>query len=399
MKPLYLKRGEDKRLRVGHLWIFSNEVDIAKSPLRDFEPGEAALVLDSGGRALGTAYVNPASLISARILSKREVFPDRAFLRERLEAALRLREALYPEPYYRLCFGEGDFLPGLVADRFDDILVVQIATAGMERLKTDIVEALDELLRPSVILLRNDTPGRDLEGLERYVETVKGPALEDLPETFLVRENGLSFEAPFTRGQKTGWFFDQRDNHAFTRPFAAGAGVLDAFSYAGGFGVTAAAAGAASVTFLDASRKALECALNNARRNAPECAVSDLCGDALDTLANLREEGATYDIVCVDPPAFIKRKKDAEKGLAAYRRVNELAVDLVADKGILVTCSCSQHLDAEELRRIAAKAAAKRGRRVQILRAGTQGPDHPAHPAMPETAYLKALALRVFRSA
>lgn len=399
MKSLYLRRGEDKRLRVGHLWIFSNEVDIAKSPLRDFEPGEPALVCDAAGRVLGTAYVNPGSLISARLLSRKAMLLTRDFLRERLETAWRLRETLYPEPYYRLCFGEGDYLPGLVVDRFGDIIVIQITTAGMERLQTDIVEVLDELVRPSVILLRNDTPGRTLEGLERYVKTVKGPAVENLPEYLVVRENGLTFEAPFARGQKTGWFFDQRENHAFIRPFAASATVLDVFSYAGGFGVTAAAAGAQSVTFLDASRVALECAQNNASHNAPNCATSLLCADALDTLLNLREEGATYDIVCIDPPAFIKRKKDAEKGLAAYQRVNELAMALVADKGFLVTCSCSQHLEADELRRIAARAAAKRGCRVQILKAGAQGPDHPVHPAMPETAYLKAFVLRVFRSA
>ena len=399
MKPLYLKRGEDKRLRTGHLWIFSNEVDVNKSPLRDFEPGEPALVRDAAGRPLGTAYVNPASLICARLLSKKALTPDRSFLYERLFAALRLRETLYSEPYYRLCFGEGDFLPGLVADRFNDVLVVQIATAGMERLKEHVIDVLDELIRPSILLLRNDIPSRTLEGLELHVESAIGPAPDALPETLMVRENGLTFAAPFIRGQKTGWFFDQRDNHALTRPFAAGARVLDAFSYAGGFGATAAAAGAKSVTFLDASETALDYALKNARHNAPECAAAVLSKDALDTLANLREEGAAYDIVCLDPPAFIKRKKDAENGLAAYRRVNELAMDLVADRGILVTCSCSQHLEAGELRRIAVKAAAKRGRRIQLLRAGAQGPDHPVHPAMPETAYLKALVLRVFRSA
>ena len=399
MKPLYLKRGEDKRLRMGHLWIFSNEVDTAKSPLRDFEPGEPALVHDSSGRMLGTAYVNPASLISARILSRNAVIPDHAFLRERLKSALHLRATLYDEPYYRLCFGEGDYLPGLVVDRYNDSIVIQITTAGMERLKPDIITILDELLNPSIILIRNDTPGRDLEGLERHVEIAKGPALEHIPELLVIRENGLSFEAPFMQGQKTGWFFDQRVNHTCTRPFAPGATILDAFSYVGGFGVTAAAAGAKSVTFLDASRKALECAQNNTQRNAPECAVSILCGDALDTLANLREERAAYDIVCVDPPAFIKRKKDAEKGLAAYRRINELAMDLVTDGGILITCSCSQHLEADELRRITVRAAARRGFRVQILCTGAQGPDHPVHPAMPETAYLKALALRICRSA
>ncbi len=394
MQQLSLKRREDRRLRAGHLWIFSNEVDVARTPLTGFAPGEPATVLDAGGRPLGTAYVNPASLICARLISHAPDTPlDAALLRDRLTHALTLRERLFDAPWYRLCHGEGDFLPGLVVDRYDDVLAVQLTTAGMDARRDDLLAVLDDLLHPSAVLLRNDIPARDLEGLPRLVETPLGTP----PAVLSVPENGARFSVPFLEGQKTGWFYDQRANRAEAARYARGVDVLDAFCYAGGFGVAAAVAGAASVTFMDASSDALDCASANLAANAPQCPGEALHGDALTKLAELRDTGRRFGLVCIDPPAFIKRRKDAARGLTAYRRANSLALDLLTDDGVLVSCSCSHHLDAAVLRHIITQAAARRRLHGQVLYLGGQGPDHPIHTAMPETAYLKCVAARFRR--
>lgn len=394
MQQLCLKRGEDRRLRTGHLWIFSNEVDVKRSPLTAFAPGEAALVVDSGGRPIGTAYVNPASLISARLVSRQAQCPlDGDMLRQRLEKALALRAQLFEHPYYRLCHSEGDFLPGLTIDRYGEDLAVQISTAGMEAHRDTLVEVLQELLRPASITLCNTTSVRQLEHLDCYTETVVGTA----PERVSVPENGALFNVAFLEGQKTGWFYDQRVNRAEAARYARHVDMLDAFCYAGGFGVIAALNGARSVTFADASASALTMAADNAAAAAPDCPVHSVLGDALDTLQELKESGRRFGLVSIDPPAFIKRRKDAEQGLQAYRRINELALDLLEDGGVLVSSSCSHHLEQEVLRRVITQSAAKRRLHGQILYQGTQGPDHPIHTAMPESAYLKCVIGRFWK--
>lgn len=251
MKTLWLKKGEDRRIRAGHLWIFSNEIDSAKSPLPDFEPGENATLRDARGAVLGSVFVNPHSLICARLYSRKA-----DLLRQRLQSALGLRQRLYNQPWYRLCHGEGDLLPGLVMDRFGDHLTVQVGTWGMEARKEELREVLGELLQPRSILWDNDIAARSLEGLPRENES-EGP----VPDVLEVPENGCIFRAPLQGGQKTGWFYDQRRNRREAARYAAGADVLDIFCYAGGFGGTAAAAGARSVTFLDASPQALALAM------------------------------------------------------------------------------------------------------------------------------------------
>ena len=387
METIFLKKGEDRRLRVGHLWVFSNEVDVKRSPLTSFAPGQPVQVADAGGRVLGCGYVNPASLIAVRLVSRKadeELGPD--LLRRRLADALALRQRMFPRPFYRLCHGEGDFLPGLVADRHGDHLVCQITTAGMDAQTETLVNLLDELLHPASILLANDVVSRSLEGLERFQKA----ALGAVPDETEVEENGMTYMVPLAGGQKTGWFYDQRMNRAALTPFVQaqpGCSVLDAFCYAGSFGALAAKNGAGSVAFMDASAQALDFA----RRNAASvgCDAETLQGDALTLLADLRREGRQFDIVCLDPPAFIKRKKDAKQGLEAYARVNELGLDLVKPGGMLMTCSCSHHLAAEDLRSLVTRAAGKRRRFARLLFQGFQGPDHPIHPAMPETAYLK----------
>lgn len=394
MRYLILKPREDRRLRGGHLWIFSNEVDVKKTPLTDFAPGEAAEIRDAGGGVLGTAYVNPASLICARLVSRTAGTPLNAdLIRRRLASALALRERLFTAPFYRLCHGEGDLLPGLIVDRYDDTLAVQMTTAGMDAQRHALMEVLVELLRPSCIALRNDLPARELEGLPRTQEDVVGIS----PQTVEVPENGAVFEAPFAQGQKTGWFYDQRRNRAESARYASGARVLDAFCYAGGFGVAAAMGGATAVTFLDASATALEFASGNLQRNAPHCEGALVHGDALKELATLRSAGTRFDLVCIDPPAFIKRRKDAAQGLAAYRKVNALAAELLEPGGVMVSCSCSHHLPAEALGQCVMRAVARKGHDGQVLWQGTQGPDHPVHTAMPETAYLKCVVARLLQ--
>lgn len=405
MKTLVLKKNEERRIRAGHLWVFSNEIDAARTSLKAFAPGEAALLADAAGRALGTVYVNPNSLIAARLVSRKAgEAPGEELIARRLRAALAWRESLYKEPYYRLAHAEGDGLPGLILDRYGDIFVAQINTAGMEAQKEALTGAIVDLFNPALLLFRNDAAGRELEGLpldpERAVEVAVGPDAENLPAEMNVREQGLAFSVPLRRGQKTGWFYDQRDNRARAAAFAAALGrkirVLDAFSYVGSFGCAAASlAEASEVVFLDASAEALRLAEANAQSNLPGVAARTIAGDALDLLAALREAGEKFELVCLDPPAFIKRKKDELAGLGAYQRCNELALDLVADGGMLVTSSCSQHLGVEAFRQLLARAAAKRRKSLRVAGLGRQGADHPVPVAMPELEYLKTFFLCV----
>ena len=393
MQQLFLKKNEERRLRGGHLWIFSNEVDVKRSPLTAFAPGENVAVFDASGHFLATAYVNPASLIAARILGRKpEEMLNIDLLRRRLSMAMELRRALFSVPFYRLCHGEGDFLPGLVIDRYDSIFSVQITTAGMENHKDELLEVLAEL-GAHAVLFRNDVAVRSMENLPLVVESGMG----QVPDKVDVEENNTRFTVSLGTGQKTGWFYDQRRNRAEMARYAAGKDVLDAFCYVGGFGVMAGKNGAASVTFLDASRPALDLSAHNLAANAPDTACETIAGDALTELAALRDTGRRFGLVCLDPPAFIKRKKDTAQGLAAYRRVNSLGLQLVKDGGILFTCSCSHHLENEQLRHLLAQTAARRGLHTQIVWQGFQGPDHPVHPAMPETAYLKVFGLRVWK--
>jgi 23S rRNA (cytosine1962-C5)-methyltransferase len=388
---LRLKRNEDRRLHAGHLWVFSNEVDTAQTPLPKFKAGELVRVLAHNDRALGLAYVNPKSLIAARLLETWKV-PDAAWLATRMRAALALRDRLYPKPYYRLVYGESDGLPGLIVDRFGACCVVQIGTAGMERLKDPIQAALTEVLHCERVLFKNDGSTRDMEGLPSYTEAARG----NFDQPSLVIEGGLEFQAPLLTGQKTGWFFDQAANRAalskYIRPHAR---VLDVFSYVGAWGVRAAHQGA-QVTCVDSSAAALELAAANAVRNGAKLTTRK--GDAFDTLEEFAQQGAQFDVVIIDPPAFAKRRKDVPKALAAYKRLNQLAMAVAADEGVLVSCSCSSQVSAEELQDSIAKAARSAGKHLQILEMGGQAPDHPVHPAIPETRYLKAYFCRINES-
>jgi 23S rRNA (cytosine1962-C5)-methyltransferase len=389
LPALRLKRNEDRRLHAGHLWVFSNEVETSQTALTKFKPGALVRVLAHNDKALGLAYVNPQSLISARLLETWKV-PDTAWFAARIRTALRLRERLYAEPYYRVVYGESDGLPGLVVDRYGSQCVVQLGTAGMEELKPFIQEAVLQVLKCDALLFKNDSGARELEGLPSYVEAARGKF--DGPG--LAIEDGLKFSVPLAEGQKTGWFFDQAANRrALTKYVRKGARVLDVFSYVGAWGIRAAKCGAADVLCVDSSAAALELAEKNAGDNRTRIATRK--GESFDVLEALIKEKARFDVVVVDPPAFAKRRKDLPKALAAYKRLNQLALQVLDDDGILVSCSCSHHVSAEDLQDAIAKAARATGRHLQILEFGGQAPDHPVHPAIPETRYLKAYFCRV----
>ncbi len=389
---LKLKRGEERRLRAGHLWIFSNEVDAAATPLTQFERGALVRAITNRDQFLGYAYVNPNTLIAARLLSRDQaIVPDGAWLERAVAAALALRTRIYSEPYYRLVYGESDRLPGLVIDRFADLLVAQSGTAGMDAMRAAIESALANVLGPHHLVWKNDSGARSLEGLEHSVSSAGGAAV---PREVTVHEGGATFRAPLAEGQKTGWFYDQAHNRERLRRYIApGARVLDVCSYVGAWAVTASRAGAGDTLCVDSSTLALEYAERNAAQNGVKLRTRR--EDAFDALRALAGEGAKFDVVILDPPAFIKRKKDIPQGEAAYRKLNQLALELLAPDGLLVSCSCSYHLTEEAL--IDAVQGAARGARrfVQIIERGGQSPDHPLHPAIPETRYLKALFCRV----
>jgi len=378
-------------LRAGHLWVYSNEVDTAATPLSAFEPGQPVQIQAHNGKPLGCGYVNPHSLICSRLVSRDPSQTlGRSLLVHRLNVALSLRERLFDAPCYRLVYGEGDALPGLVVDRFGDVLVVQITTAGMERARDHILDALDRVLKPRGILLRNDTPVRAMEGLDSYVE-----ALGEVPESVDVLENGAGFQAPLSGGQKTGWFYDQRDNRARMTSYVRGCRVLDLFSYVGAWGIEAALAGAKQVHCVDASQSALDALAANAERNGVAGAVHTVRGDAFSVLKDLRENREQFDVVILDPPAFIKRRKDMDAGAEAYQRINQMAMQVLSRDGTLISASCSFHLEAQRLQRILLQSSRHLDRSLQLLDRGRQSPDHPVHPAIPETEYLKALYCRL----
>jgi len=393
LPPLRLKRGEDRRLRAGHLWVFSNEVDTEATPLSELAVGAIVRVLSDREQFLGFAYVNPHALICARILSRSPVHaPDRSLLMHRLKQALALRDRLYPAPYYRWVFGESDGLPGLVLDRYDQVIVGQIATAGMEALRVDVEAAVMSVLAPRALVWKNDGAARDLEQLPRQVLTPIGR----VPDELRVVEAGLTFTVPMAAAQKTGWFYDQRGNREQWRALLPRGGrVLDVCSYAGAWAITALANGAASALCVDSSETALGVATRNATANGVNLAVRR--GDAFEVLDELVRAGERFDAVVLDPPAFIKRRKDIGRGQAAYRKLNQIAMRLLERDALLVSCSCSYHLAADELVTLIQSAARHTSRFVQILHSGSQAADHPVHPAIPETRYLKAFFCRATR--
>jgi len=392
LPSLRLKANADRRLRAGHLWVYSNEVDTAATPLAGFVAGDQAVLEAAGGKPLGIVGVSPNNLICARLLSRDlKHILDKSLLVHRIQVALSLRDRLFDQPCYRLIYGDSDLLPGLVVDRFHDHLVVQLASATMERNKDAVLEALVQVLKPRGVLWKNDSSARDAEGLERYVDTAFGV----VPEWVALEENGVKFEAPVLQGQKTGWFYDHRMNRARLAPYVKGKRVLDLFSYIGGWGVQAAAFGASEVFCVDASTFALDGVERNAALNGVAEKMTCVEGDAFEAMKELKNAEERFDVVITDPPAFIKRKKDIKNGEGAYRRLNEAAMRLLNKDGILVSASCSMHLEEDHLQNILLGSARHLDRNIQLLERGGQGPDHPVHPAIPETRYIKSITCRI----
>jgi len=386
-----LRKGAQRRALAGHPWIYSNEIDMTPAA-KALPAGTAVRVKAEDGRAIGVALFNPHSLIAGRLLDDDPDLPiDVPFLARRLERALALRERLYDRPFYRLIHAEADRLPGVVIDRFGETLVLQTNSAGMERLLDLLVEAIDMVLRPRALLLRNDSPTRKLEGLESYVRVISG----QIEGPLALEENGVRFLADPREGQKTGWFFDQRENRARVAALAKDMRVLDIYSYCGGFAITAAARGAGEVTAVDRSEAALALAEQAAALNG----VAERCrfrrADAFTELEAMAKAAQSFDIVVADPPAFVKSKKDLGQGARAYRKLARLSAACVRPSGFLFIASCSHNMEpamfAEEVRRGVHDLA----RGARILAATGAAPDHPVHPALPETAYLKGLLLQI----
>jgi 23S rRNA (cytosine1962-C5)-methyltransferase len=387
---LRLTKGQERRLKSGHPWAFSNEIAM-RPEYRQLPPGAPVRLEGDDGWRFGTFMFNPHSLIAARLLDRDPAAAiDAGFVRGRIEAAAALRARVTDSPFHRLVHAEADRLPGLIVDRYGDVFVLQANTAGMDRLIPDIVAALSRIFPVRAVVARNDSAARTQEGLPERVEMLSGS-----DATAVVEEGGVRFPVDPLAGQKTGWFFDQRPNRDRVAALADGARVLDVFCHTGAFGLRSAAAGAAHVTLVDASAPALEKAAAAAAANGFSARVATRRGDAFDVLTELAQTGETYDIVVCDPPAFAKSKKDQAAGLRAYGRMARLAAPLVAPGGFLFVASCSHHAPPELFAGAIAEGVQRARREARVVFAGGAGPDHPVHPLLPESAYLKAQLLHL----
>jgi 23S rRNA (cytosine1962-C5)-methyltransferase len=389
MQKITLRKNQERRIKSGHPWVFSNEIDKLPSSIK---PGESVIVVDSRGYLVGSGFYNPRSLIAVRIYSKSEQELDLDFIKSRISAAARLRQSLYPgSSHYRLVYGESDGLPGLIVDRYGDQLVMEIMSLGMDQRREIVVQALKDILSPSAVYERSDSYSRVLEGLRESENVLYGQLA---PET-VIEENGLKFSVNLKHGQKTGWFYDQRDNRLALRQYVKGRTVLDCFCHTGGFAINAAAGGAKSVLGLDISDRAVDCAIRNAGLNnlAGTCRFES--ADVLQTLKQRVESGEKYEVVILDPPAFAKNKKSIEAALKGYKEINLRAMKLLVPGGILVSCSCSYHIEDELFKVMLVDAARDAGRILKLLEFRHQSKDHPVLLACKETQYLKCAIMVV----
>ncbi|WP_426957861.1 class I SAM-dependent rRNA methyltransferase [Muricoccus radiodurans] len=387
---LRLLPGRDRRAAAGHPWVFSNEIAMAPDA-RALSPGTPVRIEGPDGAPYGVHHFNPHTLIAARRLSRdpAELLDD-AFWTARIAECLALRTRLFATPHYRLTHAEADGLPGLVLDRYGDLITLQANTAGMEAATPAILRALETLVAPRAVVARNDSSVRALEGLPETATLLHGT-----DPTGRVEEGGVTFAVDPLGGQKTGWFFDQRENRARVANLARGETVLDAFCHTGGFGLQAAKSGARHVTLLDRSDHALATAMETARSNGLDGAVEPMRGDALETLARLRDQARSFGVVVADPPAYAKARKDIPAALRAYERLARFAASLVAPGGILFIASCSHHVAPGDFADTVLAGVRRARRDARILAITGAGPDHPIHPMLPESAYLKGLTLHL----
>jgi 23S rRNA (cytosine1962-C5)-methyltransferase len=380
----------DRRVKAGHPWAFSNEIAMTPAA-RALPPGSVVRLEGDDGVRHGAWHFNPHSLIAARRLSPDPAAAcDAGWFRARLAEALALRERIFGAPHYRLVHAEADGLPGLVVDRYGDVLALQANTAGMEAATPLILEALTTLIAPRGIVARNDSAVRALEGLPEETRLLAGDAAGAM-----VEENGLRFPVDLLGGQKTGWFFDQREHRARVARLAQGATVLDAFCHTGGFGIGCVVAGAAQVTLLDRSEHALAIALQAASLNGVDGRVTAQRGEAMEALERMVGEAGRFGVVIVDPPAFAKARRDQPAALRAYGKLARLAATLTDRGGFLFIASCSHHVAAGEFADAVAWGVHRARREARILHMGGAAPDHPLHPMLPESAYLKGMLLHL----
>ena len=390
-RPLIrLLPGRDRRVKAGHPWAFSNEIAMTPAA-KALPPGTVVRLEGDDGVRHGAWHFNPHSLIAARRLdADPSAACDDGWFRARLAEALALRERLFDAPFYRLVHAEADGLPGLVVDRYGDVLALQANTAGMDAATPLILAALSALVAPRAVVARNDAAVRALEGLPLETRLLKGEAARAV-----VEENGLRFPVDLLGGQKTGWFFDQREHRARLARLARGATVLDAFCHTGGFGIGCAAAGAAAVTLLDRSEAALALAREAAAMNGLAERVTTERAEAMEAMERMLAAGRRFGIVVADPPAFAKARKDQPAALRAYARLARNAAGLVEPGGILFIASCSHHVAPGEFAEAVAAGLRRARREARILHMGGAGPDHPLHPLLPESQYLKAMLLHL----
>jgi len=391
MTRIRLKKNEDRRIRAGHPWVFSNEIERIDGAR---EAGVSAELFDAGGGFLGRGYYTPHSLIAFRLLSRRQDddVDSVPFYEQRIAAALAHRQAVYPGlRTFRAVYGESDFLAGLVVDKYEDYLSVQMLSAGMEVRRGQILEALQRVLAPRGIIARNDVAVRALEGLEERVEVLAG----EIPEQVEMEENGLRFLINLREGQKTGGFLDQKQNHLLLRDICRGRTVLDCFCYSGSWAVHAGHFGAASALGLDISARAVEQGARNARLNGVADRVRFEECDVFERLRSLKHEGSRYGVIVMDPPAFVKSRKNIAEATKGYLTVNRRALELLEPGGYLITCSCSFHMGREAFREMLASAARLARREVRLVATCSQAPDHPVLLSFPESEYLKCFVLQV----
>lgn len=383
-----LTKGKEHAVRAGFPWVYKSDV-IESSAWLLAPAGSLVSIEDHKGGFVALGYINPHSQITCRVLTRRQEPIDEAFFASRLAKALALREEKIAVPYYRLVHSEADDLPGLLIDRFGDAYSIQVTTAGMEALKPLWLAALETLLSPKTIIFRNDTGARKLEGLSQRITTV--PAGMDVC-LVQVEEYGAIFLADLLHGQKTGWFYDQRDNRKLVAGLAQGKTLLDVYSHSGGFGIPAALAGAA-VTMVDSSALALGLAKQAAALNHVSCEYVQ--GDAFEVMQGMAQKARRFDIVLADPPAFVKSKKDFASGMRGYEKVARHAAALVAPGGLLFVASCSHYATRESFNRAVLAGVKKAGRDGKILKSTGAAPDHPRHAQLPQNEYLKGLLLQL----
>jgi 23S rRNA (cytosine1962-C5)-methyltransferase len=386
---VYLRKGAQHRVESGHPWVYQTELDYIDG---EFQAGDIVDVFNARERFIGRGYINPRSQIIVRILTREQEPIDRGFFKKRIEAAWQYRQRFLEEPEYcRLIFGEADFLPGLIVDKFGSYLVIQTLALGIDVHKQTILSILEELFNPEGIYERNDVPVRELEGLKQQKGYLKGI----FPTNITVKENGIPFYADIEHGQKTGFFYDQRENRRFLQYFVEGAEVLDCFCHTGSFTVHAALYGAKHVTAVDISEHAIDLAKKNALLNGVEDKCAFRTANAFDVLREMTEERRQFDVVILDPPAFTKSRNNIEGAARGYKEINLRGLKLVRPGGYLITCSCSYHMERDLFQAIVVDAAKDARRVIRQVEYRTQAKDHPILPAAAETHYLKFLVLQV----